>query len=262
MNTPSSQDWLDSVTEDIIDPEQRIIDPHHHLWRHPGREYVVENLHGDTGSGHNIVKTVFVECHAEYLKDGPEHLRPLGETQFVAEQAAESANRGGAEICGIVAHADLSLGQQLVEVLAGHEASGKGLFRGIRHAGARATHPEELFIPGAAPKGLYADPNFRAGVRLLGSKGYSFDTWHYHYQNQEFYDLAAMLLQKSVDWQCRTMASVGTPAPPHLAQTSLLKHKALTIYTPSNVLARNAACSKATSPLTDSLFPIKCYTMD
>ncbi|MFP6801746.1 MAG: amidohydrolase family protein [Pseudomonadales bacterium] len=190
MNTPGSQDWLDSITEDIIDPEQRIIDPHHHLWRHPGNEYVVENLHADTGSGHNIVKTVFVECHSEYLKDGPAHLRPLGETRFVAEQATESAERHGAEISGIVAHADLTLGDELVEVLAGHEVSGNGLFRGIRHAGACATHPKELFIPGGAPKGLYADQKFRAGVRLLGRKGYSYDTWHYHYQNKDFYELA------------------------------------------------------------------------
>ena len=45
-------------------------------------------------------------------------------------------------------------------------------------------------IPGGAPKGLYADQKFRAGVRLLGSKGYSYDTWHYHYQNKDFHALA------------------------------------------------------------------------
>ena len=152
--------------------------------------YDVDNLHGDTGSGHNIVKTVFVECHAEYLKDGPAHLRPLGETQFVAEQAAQSKSNGGAEIAGIVAHANLTLNDELVETLAGHEVSGNGLFRGIRHAGARATHPEELFIAGQAPQGLYKEEKFRDGVRLLGKKGYSYDTWHYHYQNKDFYDLA------------------------------------------------------------------------
>jgi L-fuconolactonase len=190
MSKPGSQQWLDSVTETILDPERRIIDPHHHLWRHAGNVYDVDNLHGDTGSGHNIVKTVFVECHAEYLKDGPAHLRPLGETQFVAEQAALSKSKGGAEIAGIVAHANLTLNDELVEILAGHEVSGNGLFRGIRHAGASATHPEELFIAGRAPTGLYKDEKFREGVRLLGHKGYSYDTWHYHYQNRDFYDLA------------------------------------------------------------------------
>ena len=29
---PKSAAWLDQVQEDIIDPERRIIDPHHHLW--------------------------------------------------------------------------------------------------------------------------------------------------------------------------------------------------------------------------------------
>ena len=117
-------------------------------------------------------------------------MRPLGETQFVAEQAAQSKSNGGAEIAGIVAHANLTLNDELVETLAGHEVSGNGLFRGIRHAGARATHPEELFIAGQAPQGLYKDEKFRDGVRLLGKKGYSYDTWHYHYQNKDFYELA------------------------------------------------------------------------
>ena len=27
--------WIDSVKEDVIDPERPIIDPHHHLWKGP-----------------------------------------------------------------------------------------------------------------------------------------------------------------------------------------------------------------------------------
>ena len=30
-----AQAWLDQVIEAPIDPDQRIIDPHHHLWRRP-----------------------------------------------------------------------------------------------------------------------------------------------------------------------------------------------------------------------------------
>ena len=44
----------------------------------------------DTGSGHNIEQTVFIECRSDYRDDGPEHLRPIGETEFVAAVAAES----------------------------------------------------------------------------------------------------------------------------------------------------------------------------
>lgn len=186
-----NDEWLALISEEIIDPEQKIIDPHHHLWRRPdGSDYVLANLQTDTMSGHNIVKSVFVECHAEYRTDGPEHLKPLGETEFVVEQAEASELSGGTVIAGIVSHADLSLGDAVEAVLVEHEALGKGRFRGIRHAGAHAEFPEALTIAGRAPANLYENEQFRAGVKKLGHMGYTFDTWHYHYQNKAFYDLA------------------------------------------------------------------------
>ncbi len=66
----------------------------------------------------------------------------------------------------------------------------EGRFRGIRHAGAHAERPEALTIIGRAPKSLYLNPDFQQGVRKLGELGLTFDTWHYHYQNQEFNTLA------------------------------------------------------------------------
>ena len=88
--------WHGQVEEEIIDPQRRIVDPHHHLWHDRGimPAYLLEDLWFDTGSGHNIVETVFLECGSEYRSDGPAHLRPLGETEFVAEQAAQSAKGG------------------------------------------------------------------------------------------------------------------------------------------------------------------------
>jgi len=71
-----------------------------------------------------------------------------------------------------------------------HEDAGGGLFRGIRHAGPFAREPDALVIKGRAPEGLYADANFRRGVARLGERGYSYDTWHYHYQNPDFAALA------------------------------------------------------------------------
>jgi predicted TIM-barrel fold metal-dependent hydrolase len=189
MATPGSPEWLELVSEEIIDPVQRIIDPHHHLWIRPGNDYVLENLWQDTGSGHNVEKTVFVECHAEYLKEGPDHLKPLGEIRFVVSQAELSALGIGSEIAGIVAHADLTH-EALREVLDAHVNLGEGRFRGIRHAAAHAEHPEALLIAGRAPAGLYQREEFRAGVRLLGELDYTYDTWHYHYQNQDFCELA------------------------------------------------------------------------
>lgn len=192
LPTPGSADWLAQVTEDIIEPERRIIDPHHHLWRRPDWNYLVEDLWLDTGSGHNVEKTVFIECHAGYRTDGPEHLKCLGETEFVAEQAAQSASGGAgrAEIAAIVAHADLSLGPAVREVLEAHQELGQGKFRGIRDAGASDPHPEDLMIAGRAPAGLYLSKDFQAGMKVLGSMGLTYDTWHYHHQNKDFAALA------------------------------------------------------------------------
>lgn len=189
---PGSPEWLALVSEPIIDPQRPIIDPHHHLWRRAGYDYLLDDLWADTGSGHNIVKTVFVECGAEYRSEGPEHLRCLGETEFVVGQARLSAagGDGGAEIAAIVGRADLTLGEDVREVLQAHIELGDDRFRGIRHAGARDPHPGALTIPGRAPEGLYADDRFRTGVNVLGKMGLTYDTWHYHHQNQDYIALA------------------------------------------------------------------------
>jgi predicted TIM-barrel fold metal-dependent hydrolase len=187
-----TQAWLDQVVEEVIEPERTIIDPHHHLWQRPGSSYLLDDLWRDTDSGHRIDKTVFIECRAGYREAGPEHLRCVGETELVTE-IAEASRNGAADksvIAGIVAHADLTRGDVLEEVLHAHTAAGRGLFRGIRHAGARDPHPTALSIPGRAPEGLYGRDDFRAGLRVLGKLGLTYDTWHYHHQNRAFAELA------------------------------------------------------------------------
>ena len=189
---PVMLEWSELLAEEILDPNRPIVDPHHHLWP-PGRglSYGLDDLHADTGAGHNVVKTVFVECHAAYRDEGPDHLRPVGETVFVAANAAESARRAGhATIAGIVAHADLQ-SEHLDEVLDAHAAAADGLFVGIRDAGASALEPDALTIAGRAPADLYSRPAFRAGVARLGERGLTYDTWHYHHQNEAFCELAA-----------------------------------------------------------------------
>ena len=188
----STQAWLDQGAEATIEPEQRIIDPHHHLWQRPQNDYLIPDLWRDTSSGHKVMMTVFVECGAEYRTDGPEEARSLGETAFVAKQAELSRNDPEqATIAGIVGKVDLRLPvATLLGLLAQHRTMGQGLFCGIRHAGAHALYPETLTIPGRAPKDLYQDPDYRRGVRELGQQNLTFDTWHYHHQNQDFIDLA------------------------------------------------------------------------
>ena len=147
-----SQAWLDQVVEDVIDPERPIIDPHHHLWERPGLpSYGLPELRQDTGSGHRIEKTVFIECRAFYRQDGPEHLRVVGETERVAAIARESraGGPGKAVIAGIVAVRGPDARRDVLEeVLDAHLQAGDGMFRGIRHAGAHEPDPSALTHPG------------------------------------------------------------------------------------------------------------------
>ena len=189
---PGSREWLDQVQEEIIDPEREIIDPHHHLWRGRWFDYLLEDLWADTGSGHNVTKTVFIQCRAEYRTAGPEHLKPVGETEFVAEiaQQSQKGSETQARIAGIIAHANLTLGDVVEEILDAHEDAGRGLFRGIRHAGAREENPDALMIQGLGEKGLFDREDFRQGVRLLGRRGLTYESWHYHHQIRSFTTMA------------------------------------------------------------------------
>ena len=198
MPKPQSPEWYAAVQEEIVDPDRPIVDPHHHLWEteSPWGRYALDELWADTESGHRVEKTVFVECRAGYRREGPAHLRPVGETEFVARAAAASAaagerpgGRAPARIAGIVSHADLRLGEAAEEVLAAHEEAGRGLFRGIRHAG--PSDPTGTLTN--AGRGLpcpYGEEDFRAGARLLGRLGYTYDTWHFFHQNRDFAALA------------------------------------------------------------------------
>lgn len=195
MNTtlePKSSAWLDQVQEEIIDPDRRIIDPHHHLWSEPlmfGR-YELEDLWADTGSGHNIEKTVFIDCHANYRVDGPGRMKPIGETEYVAKVAAASRdNPEQATIAAIVSHANLLLGDEVEEILHAHEDAGQGLFRGIRHAGPYDDTGALANAGGGRPC-PYQEVQFQQGLRRLAAMGYSYDTWHFHMQNAAFLALA------------------------------------------------------------------------
>ena len=200
---PGTQEWLDLVVEDVLEPDLPIVDPHHHLWPPGGRlPYGLAELHADTDAGHAVEQTVFVECGAGYRVDGPEAFASVGETEFVAGEAARDPAH---LIGGIVAHTDLR-SPQLDAVLDAHEQAGRGLFRGIRHALSHARQPDVLTIAGRAPPNLYLDPAFRAGVARLGARGLTYDTWHYHYQNREMLELA-----RAVPRTTMVLDHFGTP---------------------------------------------------
>ena len=77
----------------VLEPELPIIDPHHHLWTRDGNVYLLPELLADIASGHNVVATVFEECHSMYRASGPVEEQSLGETEFVTGVAAKAAQR-------------------------------------------------------------------------------------------------------------------------------------------------------------------------
>lgn len=186
-------DWLAKVKEEALEPELPIIDPHHHLWDHPGSRYELDEIVADLAQGHNIRQTVFVECKAMYRDGGPEALKPLGETEYVNGIAAKSASGGFGDTrvaAGIVGFADLRLGNAVDEVLNAHIARAPDRFRGIRHASAFDPNPDIRASHTAPPKGLLGLSSFREGFARLESYGLSFDAWLYHHQIPELTELA------------------------------------------------------------------------
>lgn len=217
------------MTEDVLDPDLRIIDPHHHLWdftpalprmpeiAHPfGRitrqspRYLFDELLADCrGSGHNVIGTVFLQCGAFYRADGPVELKPVGEVEFVNGVAAQSASGiyGPFRACaGIVGQADLTLGARVGAVLDAEIAAGNGRFRGIRHIGAHDPDPEVLGPLAHAPASLYSDPAFREGFAELGKRGLTFDAWVVEPQIGEVTALARAFPEQPI-----VLDHVGTP---------------------------------------------------
>lgn len=188
------------MTEDVLEPELIICDPHHHLYDWPGiplglpERYLLTDFVAEIeNGGHRIESTVFLECTAFYRATGPEELRSLGETEFANAAAAMAASGryGPVRICeGIVARVELNRGAAIGDVLERHVRVCGGRLKGIRDAG---PWDDDLEIPRghtAPPKGLYETSSFREGFAQLERFGLSFDAWQYHPQLPEVIALA------------------------------------------------------------------------
>jgi L-fuconolactonase len=202
---PPRDAWLAKApAEPVIDPELPIIDTHHHLWQRtggargeswevPAFRYLIDEFLADCATGHNIVGSVFLQCHSMYRATGPEPMRPVGETEFVAGIAAMSDSGGYGKTrvaAGIVGYADLTAGDWVTPVLEAQIRAGGGRFRGVRHsAGYDADPVIGNSAPGIQP-GLYLRPDFRAGMRRLAALGLSLDAWAFHPQMPDIVDLA------------------------------------------------------------------------
>lgn len=187
-------DWLAQRSEEVLEPERRIVDAHHHLWQRPTRpRYLIDEYAADLASGHDVVATVYVECHSMYRATGPVETQPVGEVEFAAGVAAMSASGGygPTAICaGIVGHADLRLGARVGAVLEAEIAAGGGRFRGVRHLSAWDPEPAVARMLADHPSDLLADPAFRKGLACLEPLGLTYDALVFQPQLGELRDLA------------------------------------------------------------------------
>lgn len=186
-----------AAVEDPIAPELSIIDAHHHFWGdgHGGTKvfgrFLPEDFAADIiASGHRVAATVYVDCGWAFRDNGPEHLRCVGETEYVeavARQFTASAGLVGQLGAGIVGRADLMLGDAVRPVLEEHIAASPTRFRGIREL---LAYDPDVYQALNIPQGKSRDPRFRAGVRQLTALGLSLDALCVHTMLAEMLELA------------------------------------------------------------------------
>ena len=189
--SPPDDQWLGTLQEPVLEPELPIIDSHHHLWLRNGYNYLMPELAADLASGHNVVATVFAECHSMYRATGAEEERSLGETEFVRGQAAMSASGefGATQACEVMfGNVDLTLGGAVERLLEQHVAAAGGRFRGVRIS--TGWHEDEKIHNVGDRPGLLLDPGVNEAVAVLPRMGLSLDCWLYHTQLDEVAQLA------------------------------------------------------------------------
>ncbi|MEM9141329.1 MAG: amidohydrolase family protein, partial [Pseudomonadota bacterium] len=173
--------------------------------------YLLPEILADTGTGHRIEATVFIECGVFYRAGGTPSMQVLGEVEFANGIAAMAASGryGETQICaGIVGTADLTQGEGIEDVLVEQIAAGGGRFKGIRHTAGWEDRTRSVHLSHSnPPPHLYRDhQGFRRGFSVLGRLGLTFDAWCYHPQLMDVVDLA-----RSFPDQPIVMNHVGGP---------------------------------------------------
>ena len=188
--------WLNQTTEEIIEPELPICDPHHHFWdkrtERAFPKYQLDELMADITSGHNVRSTVFIEARSMYAANLSPDDRPIGEVDYVQGFAAASASgiygdsRAAASIIG---HANLNMGEK-VRPLLERLALASDRFKGIRHSVTWDPHPEVENTALHKRESQLVSKDFQAGAKVLSDMGMSFEAWLYFHQLPELLEFA------------------------------------------------------------------------
>lgn len=205
LGTPDLQ-WLSHHDEQVIDPDRKICDPHHHFWDRPMPSgarfrYLFDEFLADVTSGHNVCASVIVEGGARlragleggamYRGAGRDALRSLGETEFLNGMGAMMASGayGPPGLCqGIVAYVDLRLGDAVRPVLDRHRAFSR--VKGVRNLTWWHAVPELAYGDLDTQESMLLDPGFRAGFAALAHSGLTYDATALTPQIPEVTDLA------------------------------------------------------------------------
>jgi len=191
--------WLALRNEEALEPDLPIIDAHHHLWVRSGHTYLLPEFVDDLKTGHNIVATVYAECHSMYRQGGDPSTRSLGETEFVAGCAAMAASGtfGDTTICqGMVGNIDLRLGAGVRDLFEQHMERSGGRFRGVRFTTAWDEH--EGIANQVETQGLLLQPDVIAAAQVMAELEQALDIWVYHPQLDEVAQLARLLPELTI----------------------------------------------------------------
>lgn len=168
-------------SEVSIDSKCSLCDPHHHLMERDWVAYSLSDLLGDLRSVPRIESTVYMECSNRYRTEGPEHLRPLGEVEYVISLQAPPG-----VMSGVVAAADLRLERELDEYLDAASAIAADRLKGVRFSTAWDPHLENH---GRSAK-MLADPRVSKSVPALTRRRLTLDCWLYGDQLLDLAELA------------------------------------------------------------------------
>ena len=180
------------AVEEPVLPELPVVDAHFHLWHRDN--YFGQDFLRDVTSGHNVQASVYVECGMSYSDDPDPALRPVGETRYVLDQVRLAADAQHKLAAGILAAADMLLGDGVKPVLEAHNEAGKGRFRGLRYRVAWSPDPLAGYDEEGYPTSNVMEENrFIAAARCLMEKGLVLDLWGFHTQLEDIARFAALL---------------------------------------------------------------------